>query len=101
MKDWQKSKLHYGERIKIPDTVFVQDGKRCTDAYYIGETDSGIILQVNFMPGWDTQEPTWNYKYFVNWASIWCGHIKLFSKESGEEIRAKRLNDPLLAFMRD
>ena len=87
---WKKSKLHKGDRVKVPANLFVTNSNsRLVRAEYEDETSQGILLKCMFEPGPCTTEPTWFYRTFVSWASIFCGDIKL-QTEKGESVIAER-----------
>lgn len=89
-----KSELQYGEEVKIPRELFVSEsakqGKRLISSKYIGENGSGIIVDCRFVPAFDTKNAdSFHYKVMINWASIWCGHHKVF-RADGTPVRARR-----------
>ena len=93
MRTWQKSNLNVGETVKIPIELFIEPTKaekRLVSTTYIGETDKGLIMDCSFMPGIHTNDKSkWHYKLFIDWASIWCGHVKVM-RTNGEMLKARR-----------
>lgn len=93
-KGWLKSGLILGEEIRIPISLFTTSidtiEERLKSVNYVGETDSGIMLDCRFQPGVATKNPdSWHYRMMINWATIWCGQLKLYRKD-GTMIRARR-----------
>lgn len=85
---WKKSGLKKGELIRIPDSILISGyTEHFIRAEYVGETKHGIMLELFFKAGFSSEEPTWSYKYFVNWTSVYCGNIKLKSF-SGHDVVA-------------
>ena len=93
MRTWQKSNLKVGESVKIPIELFIEPIKavpRLIVTTYIGETDNGIMVDCSFQPGIHTNDKSkWHYKVFIDWASIWCGHVRVM-RTNGELIKARR-----------
>ena len=94
MQVWQRSNLTVGELITIPSELFIEPSKaekRLLSATYIGETDAGLMVECSFIPGVRTSDTSkWHYKLFINWPSIWCGHVKVM-RVNGEMVRARRM----------
>ena len=87
---WTKSKLCYGSEVKIQSSLLVSGYvENFIKAVYEGETKHGIMLRFFFESGFASEEPTWDYAYFVSWPSIYCGHVKLMDMH-GNYITAKR-----------
>lgn len=98
-KNWEKSNLVVGETLVIPKELFVEPekaSKRLETATYIGETDAGIFVEFQFMPGiFPKNKEYWRYKRMINWSSIWCGQVKV-KRANGEMVRARRaIGEPL------
>jgi len=92
-RGWQKSGLVYGEKLRVPSLLFVE-GIRAQDrlqgAYYIGESETGIYIDCVFTPGVCTMDTSsWHYRMMIPWASIWCGHIKLY-RDDDSMVNARR-----------
>ena len=88
-KTWEKSNLEYGEELRIPDSLMISTEAKLISAVFVGETDSGVMIDCTFRPSFRaTGIP--HYRMMINWASMWCGHVKLFRK-NGEQIFARRV----------
>jgi len=92
-KYWLRSDLAIGETLVVPKELFIEPekaSKRLETATYIGENESGIFIEYQFRPGvFPKNKEYWRYKMHINWASIWCGHVKI-RRTNGEMIRARR-----------
>lgn len=92
-KGWERSRIPIGTRVRIPDSLFVEPTKakeRLVSATIVGETDSGLIIDCVFRPGiLSTNKEGNHYKITLNWASIWCGQLRVYF-ENGEMLRAYR-----------
>ena len=93
-KKWKNSGLEIGTRVKISNDVFVEPSKatkRLQYVEYIGETNSGIILNCVFKPAFGARDPKdYQYRLHVNWANIYCGDTKI-QLADGSLLRAKRI----------
>lgn len=92
-RGWEKSRLTAGTRLRIPDSLFVEPTKaveRLISVTFVGENNAGIMVDCVFKPNWGNTVSRLNhYRIMINWASIWCGHIKVYT-EDGEMLRAHR-----------
>lgn len=91
-RGWRKSGLKPGTPVQFETDIF-QSGEcareRLQSATLIGETETGLLFELDFIDGIGTIYPgRWRYKYFVPWAGIFAGHTKI--KANGKEIRAER-----------
>lgn len=92
MVKWQRSTLSYGDEVKLPDSIFVGgNSKRLLSSQYIGETAAGLLIELTFLPPILSEEAeNYHFKIFLNWASIFCGALKV-SDSMGAPIRAVRI----------
>lgn len=92
-RGWRKSNLVYGESVRIPKELFITAEnavKRLLSASYIGETDTGIMIDCVFKPSIRAIAPEhFHYKVFITWASIWDGSVKVY-RSDGEQVHAYR-----------
>lgn len=92
-RGWEKSGIAIGTEVRLPASMFIEPSKapqRLISATIYGENESGLIVDCKFIPSFQTINPNAShYKMFLTWASIWCGHIKVYT-EDGEMIRAYR-----------
>lgn len=92
MVKWQRSTLSYGDEVKLPDSIFIGgNSKRLLSSRYIGETVAGLLIELTFLPPFLSEEAeNYHFKIFLNWASIFCGALKV-SDSMGAPIRAVRI----------
>lgn len=92
MVNWQRSTLSYGDEVKLPDSIFIGgNSKRLLLSRYIGETAAGLLIELTFLPPILSEEAeNYHFKIFLNWASIFCGALKV-SDSMGAPIRAVRI----------
>lgn len=92
MVNWQRSTLSYGDEVKLPDSIFIGgNSKRLLSSWYIGETAAGLLIELTFLPPILSEEAeNYHFKIFLNWASIFCGALKV-SDSMGAPIRAVRI----------
>lgn len=91
---WVKSELQIGERVRVPDEIFIVGEKareRLLATEYVGETAAGLIFRSYFRPGWGEKEPR-SYRFFINWATLYCGKVKIYRKD-GTTVRARRTDE--------
>lgn len=92
-RGWEKSNLIFGEELKIPKALFIEPDKaikRLESVNYVGENKFGIMIDCVFRSSFATSSPKgFHYRMMINWASIWCGHIKIHRKD-GEQVFARR-----------
>ena len=101
MKDWLPSDLMKDELLQIPKELFIEPSKAIQNLLYtkyIGETDAGIMVECGFRPSVGQTEPA-TYRMFLNWASIFCGHIKVY-RQDGSLLRAKLKQKPSEVFVK-
>lgn len=91
-RGWKHSELKYGEELIIPAQMLVSNTTRLKKATYVGENSTCIHIRLDFEKPFCSDEEHWGYTRSVDWAAIYCGHVKLISKDSGE-IHAYRRND--------
>lgn len=92
MVKWQRSTLSYGDEVKLPDSIFIGgNSKRLLSSRYISETAAGLLIELTFLPPILSEEAeNYHFKIFLNWASIFCGALKV-SDLMGAPIRAVRI----------
>lgn len=92
-RGWDISRLTVGTRVRIPRDLFIEPTKavdRLISATFIGEYDAGILLDCRFQSSFNAINPNANhYRMMINWASIWCGHVRIYT-EDGQQIKAYR-----------
>lgn len=90
MAQWKRSNLQPGDTVKLPESVFITDGKRLISSRYVSETAAGLLIELSFLPSYLSEEVvSYTFKTFLNWPSIYCGALKIRDGQ-GEEIRAIR-----------
>lgn len=82
---WEKSNLQIGEEINLPNELFFTK-ERLVRSRYIGETESGIVIECEFLPVFESEQ-TYYYKVFISWTSIYCGAMVVNS--GNRTIRAR------------
>lgn len=82
---WEKSDLQMGEELNLPNELFFTK-ERLIRSRYIGETDSGIVAECEFLPVFESDQD-YCYRVFISWASIYCGAKVVTS--GNRTIRAK------------
>ena len=91
MAQWKRSNLQPGDTVKLPESVFITDGKRLISSRYVSETAAGLLIELTFLPPILSEEAeNYHFKIFLNWASIFCGALKV-SDSMGAPIRAVRI----------
>ena len=91
---WKKSGLPIGEQLILPRTQFVDSDKRLITSVLEGETDHGIFVRNEFIPGIGSEDADkWKYKRFISWESIYCGAVQVHIKSTGEMLRALRKDE--------
>lgn len=94
MTEWQKSSLQIGDEVKVPTEFFETrelGQKRLLLSRHIGETAAGLLIELTFLPPILSEEAeNYHFKIFLNWASIFCGALKV-SDSMGAPIRAVRI----------
>lgn len=78
--------LNINESVTVPDSLFETNYKAKERIIYskcIGKTHSGILIQIQFMPGWGSEMPIeqWSMRKFITYSSIYCGAIKLYKSD--------------------
>ena len=89
-RHWEKSGLKPGDDLIIPTSLFVEPSKapaRLVSTKYLSENEAGILIECTFLPSFGL--PDAKYKMFLNWASIFCGQIKV-KLPNGDILRAYR-----------
>ena len=90
MAQWKRSNLQPGDTVKLPESVFITDGKRLISSRYVSETAAGLLIELSFLSSYLSEEvASYTFKTFLNWPSIYCGALKIRDGQ-GEEIRAVR-----------
>ena len=93
-KVWEKSYIEVGTELIVPKSILIEPSKaveRWVATRYIGETEAGILIDLEFKKSLGAHNPC-HYKRFIDWASIWCGQIKISFKD-GTMLRAVRKKD--------
>lgn len=91
MIKWKHSNLQRGDEVKLPDSVFICNGKRLISSRYIDETAAGLLIELVFLPPSMCEDPgAYIFKTFINWPSVYCGALKIYDG-AGKEIRAVRI----------
>lgn len=85
------------EDLILPDSFFeLPSGvkQRIEYCVYAGETDTGIIIEVQFKPGIGSEDPlsSWRVEYFASFASIYSGQIKIYRRDR-TLVRAERIRE--------
>lgn len=88
---WKKSKLHSGDRVRVPESLFItHNSSKFIKAEYMDETSQGIRLRFFFEPGPCSEMTDWWYDTFISWSSIYCGSVKLKTYD-GNDVKAERV----------
>ena len=91
MAQWKRSNLQPGDTVKLPDSVFITNGKRLISSRYVSETAAGLLIELKFLPPFLSEEAeNYHFRIFLNWASIFCGALKV-SDAMGTPIKAVRI----------
>lgn len=95
-KGWKRTDLIMGEDLMLSPDFFetgdnVYRNHRIEYQRYVGETETGIIVEVQFKPGWSSEDPieSWRVQKFINFASIYCGDAKVY-RQDRTLVRAER-----------
>ena len=100
-RGWQRNGMTVGEEVRIPATMFITGlsaTERLISTKYIGEVDTGIMVECKFKPSCRTNNPEgYCYRMMIPWASIWCGHVKIY-REDDTQIMAKRMPGRPIAY---
>ena len=64
MAQWKRSNLQPGDTVKLPESVFITDGKRLLSSRYIGETVAGLLIELTFLPPILSEEVN---RFCVDW----------------------------------
>lgn len=98
-KGWKHSDLIMGEDLSLPKEIFetgdnVLKNNRIIYSRYIGETDTGIMVEVQFRPSFASEEPlsAWAVQYFISFASVYCGDVKIYRRDR-TLVRAERIRE--------
>lgn len=92
-RGWQKSNLKVGDEVRISSALLIAGdiaAEKLVRTTYIGESSTGLLLDLEFVK-------EQHYKMFINWASIWCGQVKVY-RDYSTLIEAKRLPGRPLAY---
>lgn len=98
-RNWQRSNLRAGEELRISPSLFIGGNlayERIESITYLGESETGILVDCTFKPSIKKMKSP-HYKLFINWASIWSGHVKVYSGD-GSLIVAKRMPGQPIGF---
>lgn len=94
---WMKSGLTVGEELTLPDFFFEAPDiarQRIESCVYIGETETGIIVEVTFKPTFFNEgENGSRVRKFIDFAAMYCGLVQLKRKDRSTlriERRCKR-----------
>lgn len=96
-RGWKRTDLVMGEDLVLPDEYFevpAEARKRIVYCVYAGETDTGIIVEVQFKAGIGSEDPlsSWRVEYFASFASIYSGQIKIYRRDR-TLVRAERIRE--------
>lgn len=92
-RGWEKPDLFIGEQVDLPEEVFISMGnakKRLLSCRYIGCTDTGMRFEVEFPKSFNCIDEC-RYEIFINFASVYCGDIKIYRKDRTQVIANRRL----------
>lgn len=83
VREYNKSGLYKGEDVILPDNLFItgeKAKKRIIFCRFEDETNTGMIFNIQFQPGWGTEDPVeyWSYRIFIDYAAVYCGKIKIY-----------------------
>ena len=93
-QEWKPSGLQVEEQVDFPKEFFVFTKDRLIASRYLGETNTFMMFEHEFQPSWGAKgESPKKYRRDVSFASIYCGAVKIIRKETGELIRAERLEE--------
>lgn len=96
-RNWQSSNLRIDEELRISPHLFIggdSTSERVNSIRYLGETETGILVKCEFKPSIKAMDPT-SYKMFISWASIWSGHVKIYSGDGSRLIAKRKKGQPI------
>lgn len=85
-RGWKHTDLHIEEDVTLPDELFI-DSKKATPrilySRYIGETDTGIMVEVQYEKGFCSEDPysSWRVMKFIDFGKIYCGECKIYRSD--------------------
>lgn len=94
-RGWAHSDLIVGEDVVLPDEFFeVPKVARARMLYcrYIGETDTGIMIEIQYKPSLGESLEHFRVVKFIQFAAIWCGDVKVYRLADRTTITAERKN---------
>ncbi len=83
---WKHSDLIYGEDLILPDDFFEVPAtarERMLYCRYYGETETGIIIEIQYKKGFCSEEPlsSWRVQKFIDFGAIYCGQVKIYRRD--------------------
>lgn len=100
-RGWKPSGLRKGDGVRV-DGLMVLGGpegqKRFLGCTYEGETETGIIVRVRFMPLLGSEADDTGYLRHICWNDVWCGAMKLYGKDGQIKAKHKKEGEEWQAF---
>ena len=86
MRIWKPTDLVMGEDVVLPDEFFEVPAvarQRMLYCRYFGETENGIIVEIQYKNGIGSEEPlsSWRVQKFIDFASIYSGQVKIYRSD--------------------
>ena len=80
-RGWKHTDLVMNEDLTLPDEFFEMPRvarNRIEYCVYAGETETGIIVEIQYKKGFCSEDSGWTVQKFIEFASIWCGDVKIY-----------------------
>lgn len=93
MRGWKQTDLVMGEDLTLPDEFFEipkTARERMQYCVYAGETETGILAEIQYKPMDDTPRSSWRICRFIDFASIYCGATKIYRQDK-TQLRVERI----------
>lgn len=95
-RGWKVTDLVMGEDLILPDEFFVMPKvarQRMIYCIYAGETETGIIVEVQYKPPLFTTDPLESFRVqkFIDFGAIYCGEVKIYRRDR-TLVKAERKN---------
>ena len=96
-RGWKPTDLVMGEDLVLPDEFFVMPKvarQRMEYCVYAGETETGIIVEVQYKPSIFTTDPLESFRVqkFIDFGAIYSGQVKIYRRDR-TLVKAERKND--------
>lgn len=83
---WKHTDLVYGEDLVLPDEFFEVPAvarQRMLYCRYFGETENGIIVEIQYKSGIGSEDPLsgWRVQKFISFGQIYCGEVRIYRRD--------------------